>query len=195
MVRGASTRLHGRHVFARPPALTTLPPVLAQALSAVALTLLAASGIAKLVDPDPTVGAMTAAGLHSNRLTARSLGLAEILAAALGLAWGGVWLIAALGLYTGFAVFTLMAVQRRIPVQSCGCFGREDTPPTWAHVLFNCLSALALGYLIVVNRAPVPWSEPVGEILLYIAFSLSGAYLSYLLLAQLPRTLAAVGGR
>lgn len=180
-------------MFARPPALTTLPPVLAQAMSTVALTLLAASGIAKVVDPDPTVGAMRAARLPSNRLTARSLGVAEILAASVGLAWGGVWLVGALGLYVGFAVFTLVAVLRKIPVQSCGCFGREDTPPTWAHVVFNGLSAVSIGYLIAVNRAPVPWFESGGPILLYSVFGLIGAYLSYLLLAQLPRTFAAVG--
>ncbi len=193
MVRGASTRLHGYPVFARAPALTTLPPVLAQAVSAVALTLLAASGIAKLADPDPTVGAMRAARLPSSRLISRSLALVEILTALAGLVWGGVWLVGALGLYVGFTLFTFMAVQRKIPVQSCGCFGKDDTPPTWAHVVFNGLSSLALGYLIVVNQAPVPWSEPVGEVLLYSVFGLIGAYLSYLLLAQLPRTLGMAG--
>ncbi len=180
-------------MFARAPGLTTLPPVLAQAVTAVALTLLAASGIAKLVDPDPTVGAMRAARLPSSRLIAHWLGGFEILAALVGLAWGGIWLVGALGLYIGFALFTLLAVQRKIPVQSCGCFGKEDTPPTWAHVVFNGLSAAAIGYLMVVNRAPVPWSEPVGRILLYSVFGLIGAYLAYLLLAQLPRTLAAAG--
>jgi hypothetical protein len=167
--------------------------VLAQAISAVALTLLAASGIAKLVDPDPTVGAMRAARLPSSRSLARALGVTEILAAAAGLAWGGIWLLGALGLYAGFAVFTLLAVKEKIPVQSCGCFGREDTPPTWAHVVFNGLSTVAIGYLVAVNRAPVPWSEPGGQILLFSVFGLIGAYLSYLLLVQLPRTLAEVG--
>jgi hypothetical protein len=174
-------------MLAVPPGVTTLPPVLAQAVSAVALTLLAASGVSKLIDPDPTVGAMRAARIPSSRLIARTLAGVEIAAAALGLGWGGLWLVAALTLYLGFAVFTLVAVQHRLPIQSCGCFGRDDTPPTWGHVVFNGLSAMGLGYLIAVNRAPVPWYEPVGEIVLYSAFGIIGAYLAYLLLAQLPR--------
>jgi hypothetical protein len=35
----------------------------------------------------------------------------------------------------------------------------------------------------------VPWDAPPLDVLLYLSFALLGAYLAYLLLAQLPRTL------
>lgn len=162
--------------------------MLAQAVSTVALTLLAASGVAKLIDPEPTTGALRAARLPSSRSTVRALGVVEISAAVVGLAWGGPWLLLAVALYAGFTLFTYAAVRHELPIQSCGCFGRDDTPPSWVHVVFNGLSVIALGYLTAVKGSPVPWSEPVVQVLLYSVFGLIGAYLSYLLLAQLPTT-------
>jgi hypothetical protein len=176
-------------MFARVGPETTLPPVLAQASSALALVLLIASGVSKQLDPDPTTGAMQAARLPSSRLISRTLGLAEAAAGVTGLTFGGVWLSGATLLYASFFAFTAMAVRRRLPLQSCGCFGRDDTPPSALHVVFNGLSALALGYLVAVDQNPVPWSDPPVQVAVYLAFSLVGAYLAYLLLAQLPDTL------
>jgi uncharacterized membrane protein YphA (DoxX/SURF4 family) len=163
--------------------------VVAQAVSAIALALLAASGVSKVIEPDPTVGALRAMGLPGRSLTARFLGGAEIVAAAVGLASGGPWIVAAATLYLSFLVFTYLAIRRESPLQSCGCFGREDTPPTWIHVGFNGLALVALGYLSLVNRSPVPWQLPAPEVVSYLAFTVIGAYLAYLLLTRLPQTL------
>ncbi|HSO50378.1 MAG TPA: MauE/DoxX family redox-associated membrane protein [Acidimicrobiia bacterium] len=163
--------------------------MVAQAISAVALALLAASGLAKLLDPDPTRGAMAAARLPSSRWIARGLGALEIAAAVVGLVLAGVWLAPAATLYAGFFLFTLVAVQQRLPIQSCGCFGRDDTPPTVLHVAFNLVSAGALTYSAVMGLPAVPWDAPPLDVLVYLSFALLGAYLAYLLLAQLPRTL------
>jgi hypothetical protein len=168
---------------------STLPWVLAEALAAVALVLLAASGLSKTFDPDPTRGAMSAAGLPSSRGIARGLGVAEMVAAVTGLAFGGAWLAIGAVLYLGFALFTFAAVQKRLPIQSCGCFGREDTPPTTLHVVFNTVSTIALAYLVFTGASAVPWAEPPLELALYLSFSMVGAYLAYLVLSQLPRTL------
>ena len=168
---------------------STLPWVLAEAVAAVALVLLAASGLSKTYDPDPTRGAMSAAGLPSSRIVARGLGVAEIVAAITGLAVGGPWLAIGAVLYLGFSLFTFAAVQKKLPIQSCGCFGREDTPPTTLHVVFNICSTIALTYLAITGATAVPWSEPPLELALYLSFSLVGAYLAYLVLSQLPRTL------
>ena len=163
--------------------------VVAQAVSAVALVLLAASGLTKLLDPNPTRGAMEAARLPSSLWIARGLGLVEVFAAVVGLGLGGPMLFIPVLLYLGFFVFTLVAVQQRLPIQSCGCFGREDTPPTVLHVAYNATSALALAYIAIMALPSVPWGAPPLEIGLYIAFAVVGAYLAYLLLSQLPRTL------
>lgn len=163
--------------------------MVASAFSTIALVLLAASGVSKAFDPDPTRGAMNAAGLPSSMLLARLLGAFEVLAAASALAMGGWWTASAAVLYLGFTWFTLAAVRRQIPVQSCGCFGREDTPPSVIHVVYNAIAALALLVLVVTDAAAVPWSGPALTLVIFLGFGLIGGFLSYLLLAQLPRTL------
>ena len=168
----------------------TLPWVVAQAIAAIALGLLGASGVAKLVDPAPTTGAMGDAGLPSSDLLSRLLGAAEGAAALVGLAVGGVAVLAGAVLYIGFAVFTFGALRNRTPLASCGCFGRDDTPPTVVHVVFNGLAALALLVLPLLRTDPIDWSMAPFEILLYAAFAAIGGYISYLLLALLPRLMA-----
>lgn len=37
--------------------------------------------------------------------------------------------------YAGFAVVTIAALVRRLPIDSCGCLGRMETPPSWRHLV------------------------------------------------------------
>lgn len=166
--------------------------MVAQAVATIALGLLGASGVAKLVDPEPTTGAMRATRLPSSNLVSRLLGATEVAVAAGALVAGGVFVIAATGLYLAFGVFTFAALAKRIPLQSCGCFGREDTPPSVMHVVFNASSALALASLPILGLDPVPWSMPVVELVLYTGFAAIGIWASYLLLARLPQLMTVV---
>ncbi len=161
--------------------------MVAQAAATIALGLLGASGVAKLVDPEPTTGAMRTTRLPSSNVVSRALGATEVLVAAGALVTGGAFVIAAAGFYLAFGVFTFVALARRIPLQSCGCFGREDTPPTVLHLVFNAASALALASLPVLGLDPVPWSMPTVELGLYGGFATAGVYASYLLLTRLPQ--------
>jgi hypothetical protein len=174
--------------FAHFGVVATLASVVAPALSTITLILLVGSGISKALRPDPTRGALRAAHLPSSRPVARALGVGEIAAGVVGLLFGALWLAPATLLYLGFLAFTLAAVRRRIPVQSCGCFGAEDTPPTAFHVGFNAVAAGVLALMAVTSQYPVTWSWPRLELALYIGYATIGAYLSYLLLALLPRT-------
>jgi hypothetical protein len=169
--------------------------VVAQGITTIALVLLAASGVSKAVDPNPTRGALKAARLPSSRAAVVVLGVLEVVAAVAGIVAGGRWLAGAAALYLGFSLFTLAAVRGRIPVQSCGCFGREDTPPTALHIAYNVSATAALGYLVVTGQPAVPWSNSGVEIALFLGLSLIGAYLSYLVLSQLPRTLSMLNPR
>jgi len=169
--------------------------VVAQAAATIALGLLGASGVAKLVDPDPTTGAMRAARLPASNLLSRMLATAEVVAAVSALVFGGVAVLGAALLYAGFAVFTFSALTNRIPLQSCGCFGREDTPPTIAHVVFNTVSALALFALPIIGVGPVDWALPNPELALYGGFAVVGVAASYLLLTRLPQLMTAVRPR
>lgn len=164
--------------------------MVAQAVATIALGLLAASGVAKLADPDPTTGAMASARLPSSPLLSRTLGVAEVVVAISALASG---VSAAVGaaalLYLAFAVFTFAAVRNRIPLQSCGCFGREDTPPNVIHVVYNVVSALALIVLVVAGLSPIEWAMPTIELILYLTFTVIGVFASYLLMTRLPQLL------
>jgi hypothetical protein len=171
------------------PAAGTLRPVVAQAVAAIALGLLGASGVVKLIDPDPTTGAMSTAGLPSSHTLSRSLGLGEIATAVVGLSVGGVALFVGAGLYAAFAGFTATALYQRLPIQSCGCFGRDDTPPTRLHLGYNVVAGAALVAVAVPGVAPIDWSFPPVELVLYLGFAAIGVYASYLLMARLPQLL------
>ncbi len=164
--------------------------MLFSAAAAIALLLLGASGVGKLVDWKPTSGALKSANLPSSRRWVRLLGSMEIGAAAIGLFIGGVWMTPALLLYAGFTGFTVWALRRDVPLQSCGCFGKDDTPPTAIHVVYDAIATFALTFGVATGSAPIDWTSPFGETLLVLGFAVIGSYLSYLLLTELPKTLS-----
>lgn len=163
--------------------------MVAQAVATIALGLLGASGIVKLIDPDPTTGAMSTVGLPASNTLSRLLGLVEVVAAVAAVAAGGLAVIVAACLYTAFAVFTVAALRRELPIQSCGCFGRDDTPPTILHVAYNSTAAVALFALPVLELAPIDWGLAAQQLVLFLGFAAVGVYASYLLLATLPQLL------
>ena len=163
--------------------------MVAEAVMVIVLVLLAASGIGKLVDWKPTSGALKAASLPGDRGSVWLLGFVEIGAATTGLLIGGLWMAPALLLYAGFTGFTFWAMRREVPLQSCGCFGKDDTPPTAIHVIYNLIASFALTFGTASGSMPIDWTGAFGETLLVLAFAAIGAYLSYLLLAELPKTL------
>jgi len=171
------------------PTTGTLRLVVAQAVAAIALGLLGASGVVKLIDPDPTTGAMGTAGLPSSNTISRLLGIIEAVVAVTALAAVGAAVFVAAILYTAFAVFTTSALLRALPIQSCGCFGREDTPPTVFHVTYNLASALALTALPIMGIDPIVWTLAPLELFLYLGFAAIGVCASYLLLTALPKLL------
>lgn len=156
----------------------------------VVAALLVGAGFGKVRDPSPTQGALAAASLPSTRIAAMSLGAIEIVAGTFGLLAGG--LVAALAVatvYAGFTAFVGYAMARRLPLQSCGCFGRKDTPPSLYHVAIDLLAAAgAVAYGLgpapslpsVIAHQPL-WGLP------YVAFVAIGVYTLYLILTELPR--------
>lgn len=138
---------------------------------------------------------MGAAHLPSSNLVSRLLGASEFVVAVGALSAGGLFVIASAVVYASFAVFTFSALMKRVPLQSCGCFGREDTPPTAVHVVFNVASALALASLPILGHAPFDWSLPPMALALYVGFATIGVWASYLLLTRLPQLMILVRSR
>ena len=147
--------------------------------------------MAKVVDPAPTDGALRAAGLPSSSLLIRLLGTAEIGFALAGILFGGLAVLGAAVLYAGFTGFTLAAVRGRIPLQSCGCFGKEDTPPSWLHVGFNTIAAISLVWVAMNDLSPIPSGLPITETVIYTLYAAVGVYASLIMLTRLPLALRA----
>jgi hypothetical protein len=162
-------------------------PYLAAAL------LLLAAGLAKVRRPADTSIALRRAGLPVPEWVVRAGAAAEVAA--------GCWALtsaqAAAGLvalsYLGFAGFVALALRRGSPVSSCGCFGKADSPPTVSHVVLNLAAAATAAWAAFHAHAgavAVLRHQPLAGVPLLL---LTGAvaYLAYLVMGVLPKTLAA----
>lgn len=162
----------------------------------IGMAVLALGGLLKLVRPDDTVNAMRAVGLPATRTVARLLGVWESgVAAGAIVAAGPLFPVLAGVSYAGFAAFVLAALRRGTAVQSCGCFGKVETPPSLAHLVVNVGAAgTSFAYAATSNRSLV--GEIVtspGEALPLLALSAVGVYLVYVALTALPETLGQLG--
>ena len=104
--------------------------------------LIVVAGAMKIVQPSITGGALRQSGLPGSTIVVRALGAGEIAIGLTAIATGSpasAWLVAIA--YAGFTAFVVNALVRDLPVGSCGCFGKEDTPPTWIHVGITGLGA------------------------------------------------------
>ena len=104
----------------------------------IAALLLAAAGVAKVVDPANAVGALRAFGVPVAPAVVRVVGAVEAALAVSAVVTGAAVLaVAVAASYLLFTGFVLMALVRDCPIGSCGCFGKVDTPPSVLHVVVN----------------------------------------------------------
>lgn len=164
-------------------------------MALIALGLLAVAGGAKLVDPAPTAGALAAMRLPSGRTVVRLLGGGEVMVAIAAVVATPGALVAAAVAYLAFFAFTIAAIRRDVPLQSCGCFGRDDTPPGVVHVVVNVVATVALGTLAATTTAALPSGLETVEFVLFVGWAVIGTYAAYLLLGVMPRALSLAGGR
>ena len=127
------------------------------ALFAVAASVLLLGGALKAVRTSDTVGAFRALGISVAPVVVQVAGVAEAVLGAAALAIGGSATAGLMAIsYLAFAVFVLVALVREVPISSCGCLGRIDTPPTVTHVIVNLAAALVAAVAAVVpDAAPV----------------------------------------
>jgi hypothetical protein len=155
----------------------------------ITVALLVLSGGSKVRDPEPTRGALRAAGLPSSRGAVWGLGGVEIVIGSMALGLVSPMITGAVAaIYLGFAGFVAYALLRRLPLQSCGCFGRSDTPPGWLHVGVNLSAAGVAGALALGGGGDLIGllrEQPAAGIP-YLGFVGIGAVLTALLLSELP---------
>ena len=110
----------------------------------IAALLLAAAGAAKVVDPTNTVGALRKMGLPAPAAVVRVAGAVEVVLAVAAVVTGAPVLAVLVAVsYLLFTGFVLVALGRGLPIGSCGCFGKVDTPPSVLHVVINLGAVVA----------------------------------------------------
>jgi hypothetical protein len=154
----------------------------------VACVLLALGGAPKTVRPAPALGALRSVGLRVPPATVRVFGAGE---AALGIACAIAGTRPLAGLvalsYLGFTGFLIVALRAGGAVSSCGCVGREDTPPTRTHVAVTAILAGAAAAAVIDRSdgiAGINWS---GTTAVALVFAVMVAWLCWLALTALPR--------
>jgi len=110
----------------------------------VACVLLAGAGVVKAIDPITTVGALRGVGLRIPNGVVRVGGAFEAALAIAAALTGAPILALAVGVsYVAFSAFVVVALMWKLPIGSCGCFGRVDTPPSRGHVVLNVGAVVA----------------------------------------------------
>jgi hypothetical protein len=159
----------------------------------VAAALLALAGAQKLLDPTMTVGALRGLGLPSSALLVRVGSALELALGVAAIAVGGAALWWGVSLsYLLFAAFVVVALRRGTMIGSCGCFGREETPPHPSHVVLNvALAAVAGATAVAAPGAPLAAIvEHPAEGAAVVALTAVSLFLLLAAYVDLPRTLA-----
>jgi hypothetical protein len=155
--------------------------------------LLVIAGAQKLIDPWPAASALRQAKLPASRSLVRAGAGVEIALGSLFLVMGTAVLSTAVAVvYLAFAVFVVVAMRTGVD-GSCGCFGREDTPPSWLHVVANGVVAVAaVVYAFGDGGAPFDrLAEPSFEAAVLVASTVILGAVLIAMYSVAPRTLAA----
>ena len=165
------------------------------ALTGPALTaalLLAFAGARKAVDPAMTAGALRALGLPSSWTLVRAGAGAELVLGLVAMiaGWAAIWWLVAAS-YLAFAAFVVAALRAGTMIGSCGCFGREDTPPHPLHVVIDvALAATAAAAAVRGVGSPLDAiAEAPGEGAVVAGLSVLAVAILYVAMVDLPRVL------
>jgi uncharacterized membrane protein YphA (DoxX/SURF4 family) len=106
--------------------------------------LLILTGIAKLRRPSDTARALRSMNIPVPRLTTTLVASVEVSVGTGALVLGSsLFLGMQGGLYAVFLAWVAAALVKGVPIASCGCLGREDTPPYWGHLILNGIGVAA----------------------------------------------------
>ncbi len=162
---------------------------------AVAAALLAIGGVMKAFRPDDTANALRGVGLPGWPVLVRVGGAVEVVIGVSAFVTGATVSAVLVALsYLVFLGFVLAALRRDVPIASCGCFGKADTPPSRVHVGVN-LAAVAAAVTVALDPGVGIVDTIRGQPLAGIPYVLLvglGVSLVFVALSSLPRTLALV---
>lgn len=150
--------------------------------------LLAVAGAPKVLHPVNTVGALRSIGLRVPGVVVRIFGAVESVLGAATVLTGSRALAALVALsYAGFSVFLVTALRAGGAVSSCGCVGRDDTPPTRSHLAVTLVLTLTSAIASTVGAdglSTVGWSVTSATT---VCFAVLACWLVWLVFSALPR--------
>lgn len=156
----------------------------------VAALLLIAAGALKAYDPVTTTGALRQAGLAVPPIAVRVGGGVEVVIGVAAIVTGGAIAAGLVALsYVLFTAFVVLALVRHIPIGSCGCFGKIDTPPSPIHVVLN-VAAIVTATAVALGSGGDIGDVLADQDLLGLPFLLlvaTATYLAFLALTTLPQ--------
>ncbi len=162
---------------------------------AIAASLLVVGGVLKAARPADTATAMRQSGLPAAPWLVRAGALVEAGIGVAALVTGDrVAAVLVAGSYAAFTAFITIALIRGTPLASCGCFGKEDSPPTRLHVALTAAAAaagIAVAVQPGVGLATVVRTQPLAGIP-FVALVVCGVAFAYVALTSVPRVLALV---
>lgn len=161
-----------------------MPPPAAAIFS----VLLILTGGAKLRRPRDTARALSATGIPFPLAATYVLAWAEVVIGTASIVTGSA---AALGaqaaLYGLFLVWVVVALARDIPIASCGCLGRDDTPPHTGHLVLN--AAGVAGSILGASLGSPPYGDAL-EVVAATVVAAAGAWLGWSVLGEGARVAA-----
>ncbi|GAB95207.1 hypothetical protein BJY21_002646 [Kineosphaera limosa] len=164
-----------------------MPGILAAPFIAAAI-LLAISAAPKLMDPMPLVRALHSVNIPANRTLVRLFATVQFGIFAAAIIAPSRWPAAALCcIYVGFSAFVWIALRQGGVMQSCGCFGKADTPPTRSHLLVTLGLAAAAGAVAVQPSLAAVARDPVVIAVTWVGAALV-AFLAWQVFSALPAT-------
>jgi uncharacterized membrane protein YphA (DoxX/SURF4 family) len=124
--------------------------------AAIFALLLIVTGIAKLRRPTDTARALAAMRLPIPGILTRLVAIAEVAIGVGALVVGTPILFAAQALlYALFLGWVATALAKGVPIASCGCLGRADTPPYVGHLILNAIAIFASAGAVLTGPVEV----------------------------------------
>jgi methylamine utilization protein MauE len=163
---------------------------------AIAAAVLALGGALKMLEPADTAHALAALRLPSARPLVRFAGTVEAFIAIGALVYGSRALAIAVAVsYFAFAVFVMVALRSGLPITSCGCFGKVDTPPSWVHIAIDVAAAGVAAGAAFTETSEIALPDVLAEQPLagvpFVVLAAVGVMLVFLAFTALPKTIAA----
>jgi Methylamine utilisation protein MauE len=162
---------------------------------AIASVVLVVAGGRKLLEPRDTSGALRAMGLPGAEAAVRAGAAGEVALGIVALvATNAVIALLVAVSYASFFAFVAVARARRLPIASCGCLGKADTPPSRVHLgidLGACVAAVGMAIDPSITPLDVVSDQRLAPSMAYVVLVAVGVVVSLAVLTRVPRVAAA----